>query len=68
MRGSPSALLLFLHGREGGGRLIQRARDFTGARHILEETGAASGGIPKKNAGNAESSQYSLVRERAGSA
>ena len=48
MRGSPSALLLFLHGREGGGRLIQRARDFTGARHILEETGAASGGIPKK--------------------
>ena len=47
----PPRFSYFLMEGRLGGRLIRRARDFLGARHFLEETGAFSGGIPKKMEG-----------------
>ena len=41
----------FLMEVRAGVHLIRRARDFLGDRHFLEETGAFSGGIPKKTDG-----------------
>ena len=41
----------FLMDVRAGGHLIRRARDFLGALHLLEKTGAFSGGIPQKMEG-----------------